>query len=472
MSANTPQAEQVLSTLNADGSRRWLKPRPSPGRWLNRRRVVGYGLIALFVTLPHVRLAGRPLVLIDILHRELTLFGATLYPTDTLLLALLLIIIALSIFFFTAMFGRVWCGWACPQTVYLELVFRPIERFFEEKPGRKTRFGGAGSAIKVVVYIALAFGLAHTFLSYFVGTDALRQWIFGSPLDHPLAFIIIIAVTGLMLFDFGFFREQSCIVACPYGRFQSVMLDQDSLIVGYDRKRGEPRGKKRRKGGDVSLKVVEVNEDDPPLGDCIDCTMCVQTCPTGIDIRDGLQMECVSCTQCIDACDAVMDKIGRPRGLIRYASQRSMDGNGRHWLRPRVIVYPAIIAVLVTIMSVLMVTRAAALVTVMRGPGSPFTSLEDGMVANPIKLKIHDRSPEGAVYEISLVDLEGGRIEGTNPITLEPGQMFTEPMTLIAPAAAFKAGRLPVRIHVQAEGFDRDVEYLMFGPATFTTGEN
>ena len=473
MSANAPQAERVLSTLNVDGTRRWMNPRPSPGRWLNRRRAVGYGLVALFVTLPHLRLNGRPLVLIDIISREFTFFGTTLYPTDTLLLALGLIVVALSIFFFTALFGRVWCGWGCPQTVYLELVFRPIERFFEGAPGsKKKRFGAAGGFLKLVVFILLAFGLAHTFLSYFVGTENLREWIFGSPLDHPIAFMVVLGVTGLMLFDFGFFREQTCIVACPYGRFQSVMLDRDSLIVGYDRKRGEPRGKKRRAaGGDVSLKVVQSKVvESEALGDCIDCTLCVQTCPTGIDIRDGLQMECVNCTQCIDACDAVMDKIGRPRGLIRYASQRTLEGEGRHWLRPRIIVYPAIIGALVTVMAVLIATRATALVTVVRGPGAPFTVLESGMVANPIKLKIHDRTPEGSTYSVALEGVEGGHIEGDRAIALEPGQMFTEPMTLVVPAAAFHTNRLPVTVRVWADGFEQHVEYVMIGPAASAGG--
>ena len=471
MSTNAPQAERVLSTLNVDGTRRWLNPRLSKGRWLNRRRAVGYGLIALFVTLPHLRIDGKPPLLIDILAREFTFFGITLYPTDTLLLALLLITVALSIFFFTALFGRVWCGWGCPQTVYLELVFRPVERFFQGAPGSaKKRFGAAGGLLKTIVFVLLAFGLAHTFLSYFVGTDNLRQWIFGSPLDHPIAFMVMIGVTGLMLFDFGFFREQTCIVACPYGRFQSVMLDRDSLIVGYDRKRGEPRGKKRRstnRGNDVSLQIIQ---DETQPGDCIDCTMCVQTCPTGIDIRDGLQMECVNCTQCIDACDAIMDKIGRPRGLIRYASQRTLEGGGRHWLRPRVIVYPAIITVLVAIMAVLLATRASALVTVLRGPGSPFTVLDDGMVANPIKIKIHDRSEDGATYTLSLEGVEGGRIDGAGVIELQPGQMLTEPVALVVPAEAFTTGRLPITVRVQAEGFDESVAYVMLGPVARTGG--
>ncbi|NRA58379.1 MAG: cytochrome c oxidase accessory protein CcoG [Phycisphaerales bacterium] len=472
MTANAPQAERVLSTLNVDGTRRWLNPRLSKVRWLNRRRAVGYGLIVLFVTLPHLRIDGKPPLLIDILSREFTFFGTTLYPTDTLLLALMLITIALSVFFFTALFGRIWCGWGCPQTVYMELVFRPIERFFQGGPGSKKRFGPAGGLLKTIVFVVLSFALAHTFMSYFVGTDNLRQWIFGSPLDHPIAFVVIVAVTGAMLFDFGFFREQMCIVACPYGRFQSVMLDRDSLVVGYDRKRGEPRGKKlrrREKTEDVSLKVLASAE--PEVGDCIDCSMCVQTCPTGIDIRDGLQMECVNCTQCIDACDAIMDKIGRPRGLIRYASQRNLDGEGRHWFRPRLIAYPTIIIALVTIMAVLLITREPALVTILRGPGTPFMVLDDGMVANTVKVKIHDRSEAGATYAISMEGVEGWRLDGTRTIQLEPGEMATEPVALVVPSESFRTTRLPVTILIESEGFEKRVEYVMRGPVS-RSGDN
>lgn len=470
-SADSSQ-ERVLSTLNADGSRRWLKPRPMAGRWLDRRRIVGYGLIALFVALPHVRINGRPALLVDILNRELSLFGAVLYPTDTFLLSLLLISLILSIFFFTAMFGRIWCGWACPQTVYLELVFRPIERLFDGTPGKKK--SGPLSKVKGLkypVYILLSVALAHTFLSYFVGTDALRTWIFGSPLDHPIAFLVMAGVTVAMLFDFGFFREQLCIVACPYGRFQSVMLDKDSLVVGYDRRRGEPRGRKRRgmRPQKVDLTVGET-DPAPAQGDCIDCTMCVQTCPTGIDIRDGLQLECVSCTQCIDACDSIMDKIGKPRGLIRYDSQRVLEGGKRRFLRPRLFVYPTIVAVLLSVLTVSLIRREPVFVSVVRGPGAPYTLTEDGMVQNTMRVNLHDRSAVGGTYSVSVVGLEGASISFP-AMTLEPGEMGSEATIVSVPREAFSAGRVPgnleVMLRVECDsGFVTEVPALMLGPRT------
>ena len=201
--------------------------------------------------------------------------------------------------------------------------------------------------------------LANTFLAYFVPPEQLFRWIAGSPLQHPTAFLVMAITTALMLFDFGYFREQTCLVACPYGRLQSALVDRHSMIITYDEKRGEPRGKKRtsKKGAaqDVSLPVAA-----PQQGDCIDCHKCVTTCPTGIDIRNGLQMECIGCAQCIDACDDVMDKIGRPRGLIRYSSQAVVSGEARHFVRPRVIVYPTVMAVLLGIFAVLITSGASA----------------------------------------------------------------------------------------------------------------
>jgi cytochrome c oxidase accessory protein FixG len=463
--------QKILSTLRSDGSRRWIHPRLSPGRWLNRRRLVGYGLIALFVTLPHLRIGGKPPLLLDVVNREFTFFGTTLYPTDTFLLALLLLVVFLSVFFITALFGRLWCGWACPQTVYMELVFRPIERFFEGAPGHRRKPGAWRKPAKFATFFLLAFLLANTFLAYFVGTDALRVWMTRSPLEHPISFAIVAAVTGLMLFDFGFFREQLCIVACPYGRMQSVMLDRDSLVVGYDPKRGEPRGKiKKRKGnGDVHLKTLP----DQERGDCIDCHMCVTTCPTGIDIRDGLQLECVNCTQCIDACDSVMDKIGKPRGLIRYSSQRQLEEGKSHWLRPRVFVYPAIILVLLSLLTFELATREAAFVSVLRGPGLPYQQLAGDRIGNIAKVKIHDRTDDGGIYRLELLGVEGGEIiSGTGglPITVEAGEMVTESVWLTAPADQIKTGGMDVTVRVTGDdGFQQDIRYRMLGPASRRT---
>ncbi|MEM1063058.1 MAG: 4Fe-4S dicluster domain-containing protein, partial [Planctomycetota bacterium] len=265
----TPE-EHVLPTLEGDGSRRWLTPTVSAGGYWRRRRVVGYGLIALFVALPFVSINGKPAVLLDIVARRFVLFGATFLPTDTLLLALLMLCVFLGVFLATALFGRVWCGWGCPQTVYMEFVYRPIERFFDQTGGRggkpSKKLAGWRRAARYATYLVVSFALANVFLAYFVGVERLATWMQTSPVANPSSFAVMAVTTGLMMFDFCFFREQLCLVACPYGRFQSVLLDRVSLIVGYDARRGEPRGP----GRDPEAKG---------LGDFVDCGQFVDVIP-------------------------------------------------------------------------------------------------------------------------------------------------------------------------------------------------
>ena len=317
---------RVLSTLESDGSRRWLTPRLAKGRFLARRQVVAYALIAIYAILPFLTINGRPAVQLDLWNARFALFGFEFRPTDLELLAVFGLMTFLSIFLATALFGRVWCGWACPQTVYMEHVFRPLERLFTGTAGRGGKptkaVAGWRTPLMYLVFLLICWHLANTFLAYFVGVEALNRWIWSEPpWRHPGAFALVLFVTALMMFDFCYWREQLCIIGCPYGRFQSVLLDRSSLVVGYDTVRGEQRGRGKER-------------EAKGLGDCVDCSMCVHVCPTGIDIRDGLQLECVNCTQCIDACDAVMDKIGRPRGLIRYSSQAAFEGGASKLVRP------------------------------------------------------------------------------------------------------------------------------------------
>jgi cytochrome c oxidase accessory protein FixG len=470
---------RVLSTLNEDGSRRWLRPRPAPGRFLTWRRVVAYALIAVFTLIPYIQMSGKPIILLDIVNREFTFFGKTFLPTDTLLLALFIVSVFVTVFFVTALAGRVWCGWACPQTVYLEFLYRPIERLFEGRPDAKGRVKpvpGWRKAAKYAVFLLCSLFLAHTFLAYFVGVETLFQWMQRSPLEHPTAFLVVAAVTGLMMFDFGFFREQVCIVACPYGRFQSVMLDRQSLIVSYDPHRGEPRGKlkrspkkaagTRKEGGDVSLKVLP---EEPEQGDCIDCHMCVTTCPTGIDIREGLQMECVGCAQCIDACDAVMDKIGKPRGLIRYSSQAAIDGEKPSLIRPRVIIYPLILLTLVTAFIITLAGKQDADVIVFRGFGAPYAMLDSGEVANQVRVKITNRSEQTTTYSIAALGAESLRLipPDATTVTLEPGEVSEQTLQVLAPPEIFERGKRPITVRVSDnDEFVEEKPWTLQGPAT------
>lgn len=475
--------DRVLSTLNKDGSRRWLKPRPSRGRYWQARRAVAYILIAVFIVLPLIRINGRPAILLDIVRREFTFFGKVFLPTDTLLMALLMLGVFLTIFLATALFGRVWCGWACPQTVYMEFVFRPLERLLEGEPGRAAK-GGARKGLKYVLYALISIGLAHVFLSYFVGWERLTHWVFGSPFTHLTGFLTVVFVSVLMMFDFAFFREQTCIVACPYGRFQSVLLDRQSTIVAYDKTRGEPRGKpskhKPAAGSskpDIRLVVlpnptVDLATPDAPAsartGDCVDCTLCVQTCPTGIDIREGLQMECINCTQCMDACDAVMSKLGRPTGLIRYASLDEIEGKPKPRFRPRLFLYPAALLIVFSAFFALLLTVRPANVTLLRARGSPYTALPSGEIANTLRVKITNRTDTIRDYRVTLEDASGLRLEiGENPIRIAGGAMREEPMLVVVRPDLFGAeGKRRITVTISDGGeYNETFTYGLLGPA-------
>jgi len=456
--SNAPQThERVLSTMNHDGTRRWIRPKVSHGRYWRRRLIVGWGLIVVFTLLPILRLNGKPLMLLDVPAREFTFFSATFLPTDTFLLMLLLFSIFVGIFLVTAVWGRVWCGWACPQTVYMEFLYRPLEVLVEGGRKRQQRLDRDGPdgrrLLKYPVFFVVSAFLANTFLSYFVGWDLLIQWITSPPTQHPAAFMLMLSVTVLMFLDFGWFREQTCIVACPYGRFQSVLLDRQSLIVGYDERRGEPRGPLRR--GVTSQ-----------YGDCIDCGLCVATCPTGIDIRQGLQMECVHCTQCIDACDEIMVRVDRPHGLIRYTSQGEFESGRRKFLRPRLFVYGALLLVMFGTFTISLAGKSSADVTLLRGLGAPFNELPSGEISNQIRIKIANRSPEERAYLFELIDNQGiTLIAPENPLVVSAGETSMTGAFITAPRTAFADGETRIQLKISDDvDFEEIREWRILGP--------
>ncbi len=450
---------RVLSTLNEDGTRRWVRPELAIGPFYYRRLFVAWFLIASFIGLPFVRVGGKPAMLFDVLHRRFTFFGSTFLPTDTVLLMLLMLTIFLTIFLLTALFGRVWCGWGCPQTVYMEYVFRPIERLFDGNRNKQIALDQKGGLqpkrmLKFAVFAVLSFGVANIFLAWFIGVEELSHWMNHAPSEHPAGFAIVAGTTVLMFIDFAWFREQMCVVACPYARIQAALLDKSSLIVAYDVNRGEPRGK-----------LSKVKLEDLKIGDCIDCKACVYTCPTNIDIREGLQMECISCTQCIDACDNVMDKINKPRGLIRYTSQERLATGAGKVLRLRVMLYPLAILIVGGALGYLASHRTPAEVTALRGIGAPFTEASDGVVTNQIRLKIHNRTAHTHAYKLALANADGLKwIAPENPLTVTADHAVTTTIFVESQPNVIQGEKL-IEIHVDdGSGFTTEVAFRLLGP--------
>jgi len=458
---------RVLPTLNEDGSRRWIRPKPSHGAWWKRRQVVAYVLMAIFFAAPHIRLFGKPVFLMDLPRREFTLMGYTFLPTDTLLFMFTLGSGVIGIFLVTALWGRAWCGWACPQTVYLEFLFRPIGRWFDGGYTGSRNLDKQGAWFtprrlgKYVTFFLLALLVSHTMLAFFVGTEQLYSWMLNPPAEHPSAFFFVVLFTGIVWFNFTYFREQTCLIVCPYGRWQSALIDRQSLIVAYDYRRGEPRAHATR-------------TRDPNAGDCIDCGACVQTCPTGIDIRNGLQMECVHCTQCIDACDEIMTKVGKPTGLIRYSSQDEIAGKPRHLLRLRTILYPAVLAILLGGLATAMLRKQPADLTVLRGLDGPFATEADGRISNQIRIKLTNRRSDPMAYTIVLDSLVRQDLRATdvtvvapeNPLTVDAGATRTTSVFVLLPARAFPTGDRMITITVTDErGYRESVPYRLLGPS-------
>lgn len=394
MSASNRPDLDHLTTINRDGSRFFLHPADVKGKFTSARRVVAWILIAVFAALPWIKINGYPAVFIDVIHRRFHLFGFTIAPQDLWILFFLISGLAFGLFFITAVFGRIWCGWSCPQTVYLEHVYRRIERLLEgdafeqrklnqlpwSNPKKWMRRGS-----KLIIFWIVSWAISHIFLAYFISVPQLYQWVTQSPTENWHGFAFVGSATAILFFNFTWFREQLCIVICPYGRLQSALTDDDSLIIGYDETRGEPRGK----------------ASDPTAGDCIACNRCVQVCPTGIDIRHGLQMECIGCANCIDACDEIMDKVERPRGLIRYSSSQGLSGGKSKIIRPRIILYSVLMLLGMSAATYSLTKISSSHLSATRMRGAPFT-LSDTHIRNQFQLRIINKSNSNAFYQLSL----------------------------------------------------------------------
>lgn len=380
------------SSLRADGSRNYVHPADVSGRFNRLRNFTFWVLIVLLVSLPFVNIGGHPAMFIDMQHRRFYLFGATFNAQDFWLIFFLLTGVGFALIVATALWGRIWCGYACPQTVFLEGLFRPVERLIEGPRSERLRRNAgpwtfdklARKGIKQVFFLLFSFLIAHVITAYFVSLPVLYDMLLSQPSQHPEAFAWAAGLTGVLYFNFGWFREQTCLIVCPYGRLQSVLTDQDSLVIGYDVKRGEPRGKKNAKGA----------------GDCVDCSRCVTVCPTGIDIRNGLQIDCIGCARCVDACDDVMGKLGRVKGLIRYDSQRGLAGLPRRVWRPRVAFYAALGVAGLIASTLAFSQRNPFEANLLRLRDMPPFVVDQGRVRNHFEVHLVNKTSQPAVFEL------------------------------------------------------------------------
>lgn len=387
--------EERPASFDEKGWRVKIHPADVRGLWRKRRQIVQSFLLVLFLVLPWIQIGGRQALFLDVGNRQFEIFGLSLRAHNAPLLVFILAMAGFGLFLVTAIWGRVWCGWACPQTVFIEMVYRRIETWIEGNAGERRALGKQPwsaqkvfkKSLKWTLFIAISLVLTHSFLAYFVGTDRLAQMIQHPPSENWTSFLFIAFSTAIILFDFGWFREQFCMIACPYGRFQSVLMDSRSMIVGYDYKRGEPRrGSSANQVANQAANLVTNSASltssaaNKSQGDCVNCYRCVQVCPTGIDIRRGVQLECIACTACVDACDEIMTKTGKPKGLIRYTTLRELGADlseriglgPKFRLTPRTGIYSLVIIGAAIGLVIGLSSFRAVDVLIFRGKGLPY----------------------------------------------------------------------------------------------------
>lgn len=392
----TPENESFrnsIATVNEDGKRAWIYPKKPSGKYYERRKIVSYILLACLVLAPFIKINGNQLLLFNVLERRFNIFGQPFWPQDFHLFVISMIIGVIFITLFTVGFGRIFCGWICPQTIFLEMVFRRIEYWIDGDRNKQRKLDKQPwtadkikkRLLKWSLFALISFLIANVFLAYLIGSDKLISHITEGPTKHLGTLIPLLIFTAVFYFVFAWFREQVCIIACPYGRLQGVLLDNKSIIVAYDHKRGE---------GDNGRKKFRKNEDRQSLGhgDCIDCMQCVNVCPTGIDIRNGTQLECVNCTACIDECDHIMESINLPKGLIRYASEDEIEKKEKFKLTPRLKGYIAVLVILLGVLSGMLLLRNDVEARILRLPGQLFERKGETAISNVFTYKLVNKT--------------------------------------------------------------------------------
>jgi cytochrome c oxidase accessory protein FixG len=397
-----------LATVDEKGKRKWVFAKRPKGKFYNIRTWVSWGFFVLFFTLPFIKVNGRPLFLFNIPEARFIIFGKVFWPQDFFILGLTMITFIIFIVLFTAAFGRLFCGWVCPQTIFMEMLFRKVEYLIEGDASRQKLLQSQPWTVrkiriklaKQVAFYFLSFIIANFFLSYIIGMDQLIKIITEPPAEHVGGFMAMIIFSAVFYAVYAYFREQACTVICPYGRLQSVLLDRNSMIVAYDYTRGEPRGKYKKS------QVASID-----TGDCIDCFQCVKVCPTAIDIRNGTQMECVGCTACIDACNTMMDAVGKPKGLIRYASENGIANGKKLVYTGRMKFYTVILLLLTAVLTLLLATRKDVDGTIIRAGGMLYQERGTDSISNLYNIKIINKTIRDIPVTLKLEASPGSIIE-------------------------------------------------------------
>ncbi|MBV6647040.1 MAG: cytochrome c oxidase accessory protein CcoG [Cyclobacteriaceae bacterium] len=454
----------AISTVDEDGKRIWVYPKKPHGRYTRWRNIVSTVLLVILFSGPLIKISGEPLLLLNVFNRKFVIFGQVFWPQDFHLFALSLITLVVFIILFTAAYGRIFCGWICPQTIFMENVFRKVEYWIEgdymaqkklnKMPWNRDKILKKGT--KHFIFLIISFVIMHTFISYLIGFENMVEIVQSPPSENLSGFMVMIGFTAAFYGVFSQFREQVCTTVCPYGRLQGVLMDRNSLVVAYDHVRGEQRQKLRK----------AEDRDAADLGDCIDCKQCVVVCPTGIDIRNGTQLECVNCTACIDACDNIMDRVGFKRGLIRYASESNISDHQPFRFTPRLKAYSAAMVLLIGVMISLLILRTDIETTVLRTPGLLYQEKSESSISNLYNYKVINKTNRELPLELRLEN-NPGKIELVGELSTVASQGVTEgAFFIILKRNALKKMSTKLKVGIYSDGKKLEtVKTTFLGPS-------
>lgn len=452
-----------LTTVSSEGERVWVYPKKPKGKLYNYRSILAAALLVLFYIGPFLKVKGDPLLLLNIIERKFIIFGVIFWPQDFHLVVLSLISIVVFVILFTVIFGRLFCGWVCPQTIFMEFVFRQIEYFIEGNYNKQKKLNRQEwnfekiwkKTLKHVIFFIIAFVTALTFLSYLIGADQVIGILKAGPESSVVTFIALLLFSGAFYFIFAFFREQVCTIACPYGRLQGVLLDNKSIVVAYDHKRGDPKGKHN------PLEDRAVSGK----GDCIDCRSCVVVCPTNIDIRNGTQMECINCTACIDACNAVMDRVGQARGLIRYDSEKGITEGKKKIFNTRSLAYSAVLTILLIIVGASFMARTDFETTILRQRGTLFQEYGEDSYSNIYQVEVVNKTRKEQVVEVKLLEPLGEVVMMGDQIVADKGEIGSGTFLAVLKRTTLKSSNTLLKFGIFSNGeLIQEYEVTFIGP--------